>query len=236
MYYGWRKKIGIIFPSTATAPEVEFHRYAPQGVAILTQRVFFEKADPQGLIEMGDRAEEAAKILATAQPDLIVYACTAGTLIKGMGYDQEFTQRIEKVCGVKTLTTSTALLQALKAVNAKRLIVTTPYSSELNLIQKKFLSDSGFEVLAIEGLELTNPRMIAKVTIDQMYNLTKKTFNAEADTVFISCTGLGVLDMIEMTESDFKRPVLTSNQVTLWAALRTLGIYNKLPLGSLFEI
>ena len=236
MYYGWRKKIGLIFPSTATAPEVEFHRYAPQGVAILTQRVLFEKVDPQGLIEMGNRAEEAAKILATAQPDLIVFACTTGSLIKGVSYDQEFIQQIEKACGVKTITATTALLQALKAVNAKRVIVTTPYSTELNQIQKKFLEDSGLEVLAIKGLGYTEPKMMPKVTIEQMYHLTREIFCTEGDTIFVSCTGLGILDMIEITESDFNRPVLTSNQVTLWLALRTLGIYDKLPLGSLFKI
>jgi maleate isomerase len=236
MYYGWRKKIGLIFPATGTAPEVEFHRYAPPGVAVMTQRVLFERVDPRGLVEMGDRTEEAARILAAGGPDIIAFACTTGSLIKGLGYDQELVKRLEKASGTKALTTSTALTEALRKIGAKRIIVPTPYSDEVNQIEKKFLEDSGFEVLAIKGLSYTDPAMMPRVTPDQMYRLTGEIFDKAADTIFISCTGLGIFDLIEMAEADFQRPVLTSNQVTLWAALRTLGIHDTLPLGRLFEL
>jgi maleate isomerase len=236
MYYGWRKKIGLIFPATGTATEVEFHRYAPPGVAVMTQRVLFEKVDPQGLAEMGDRTEEAARILATGKPDIIVFACTTGSLIKGLGYDQELVNRLEKASGVKAITTSTALIKALEKTGSRKIIVPTPYSEEVNQIEKKFLEDSGFKVLAIKGLSYTDPAMMPKVTIDQMYRLTGEIFDPAADTIFISCTGLGIFDLIEMAEADFQRPVLTSNQVTLWAALRALGIHDRLPLGKLFGL
>ena len=109
MYYGWRKKIGLIIPSTGNAPEVEFHRYAPEGVAVSSQRVLFEHVDERGLTEMGDRLEEAAAVLATGEPDILVFACTMGSLVKGVGYDQEIITRLEALTGNKTITTSTAV-------------------------------------------------------------------------------------------------------------------------------
>lgn len=236
MYYGWRKKIGLIFPSTGNAPEVEFHRFAPEGVAVSTHRVLFERVTPEGLVEMGDRVEEAAKILATGDPDLLVFACTTGSLIKGLGYDREIIDRMEQASGVRAITTTTAVVEALRALGAKKLVVPTPYSSQVNEIEKKFLEDSGFDVLDIKGLEYLDPKMMPKVTMDQMYRLTEEIFTAEADTIFISCTGLGIVDVISMVERDFMRPVVTSNQSSLWYALRTLSIRDQLPLGRLFTL
>jgi len=234
MYYGWRKKIGLIFPSTGNAPEVEFHRFAPEGVAVSTQHVLFERVDPQGLSDLGERVEEAAKLLATGEPDLLVFACTTGSLIKGFGYDKEIIKRIEQASGVRAITTTTAVIEALKTLNSRKIVVSTPYSTEVNEIEKKFLEDSGFEVLSIRGLEYLDPKMMPKVTMDQMYRLTEQIMRAEADTIFVSCTGLGILDLIPILEGEMKRPVVTSNQASLWLALRTLHLNDVLPLGRLF--
>ena len=87
MYCGWRARIGLIMPSSGTNPEHEFHQYAPEGVTVVTQRVLFERVDPVGLQEMGDRVYEAAEMLARAHPDIIIFGCTSGSLIKGIGYD-----------------------------------------------------------------------------------------------------------------------------------------------------
>ncbi len=149
MYYGWRGKIGLIFPAPGAAPEYEFNKHKPEGVAIYTQRVLFERVTPEGLGDLGDRVVEAARLLSWAEPDVIVFCCTTGSLIKGYGYDQELIARIEEASGTKALTTTTAVVQALRALGSKKLVVTTPYSDEVNTIEKKFLEDSGYEVFII---------------------------------------------------------------------------------------
>lgn len=235
MYYGWRAKIGLITPANGTANEMDFHRYAPEGVAAMTQRIFFEKVDVNGLSALAERAVEGARILASANPDLLVFGCTTGSLIKGWGYDQELIERIQQASGIKTITTTTALIEALKALGTKRVLVSTPYSDEVNAIEKKFLEDSGFEVADIRGLGYTDPNMMPRTTLDQMYKLTRDMMDPSADTIFISCTGIGVLDGINIMENDFNRPVITSNQVTLWYALRQLSIHEDVGLGVLFR-
>lgn len=233
MYCGWRAKIGIIFPANGTHPEYEFHKYAPEGVAIMSGRVLFERVDPKGLEEMGDRTEAAAKLLATGNPDLIVFCCTSGSLIKGYGYDKELIARIEDACGIKTITTTTAVIMALEAIKAKRIVVSTPYTDVVNEIEKKFLEDSGFEVLRIKGLGNEDPNAMPQTTFDKIYHLTRDVLDPGADTIFISCTGLGVAHGIDMMENDFGLPVVTSNQASLWAALRTLSIGDNIGLGKL---
>ena len=239
MYYGWRGKVGIVMPQTGSAPEHEYHKYQPEGVTILTTRILFEKVDPQGLEEMSRRVMDGAKLISTAGLDIIVFPCTTGSLIKGYGYDQQLIEEIKAASGVKkAMTTSTAIVRAMKAVGAKKLVVTTPYSAEVDQVEKKFLEDSGFEVLDIKGLGYTDPLCMPKVTPDMMYNLTKQVLeqHPEADTVFVSCTGLGIIDAVPMMEQDFGRPVITSNQATWWATLRELGIKEDLGLGRLFQL
>ena len=239
MYYGWRAKVGLLFPHTGSAPEHEYHKYLPEGVTINTTRILFEKVDPKGLTEMSERVAEGAALLGKAGQDIIVFPCTTGSLIKGYGYDLELCEQIKAASGVKkAMTTSTALVRALKAIGARKLVVTTPYSPEVDQVEKKFLEDNGFEVLDIKGLGYTDPLCMPRVTPDMMYNLTREVLagHPEADTVFVSCTGLGIIDAIPMMEQDFERPVITSNQATWWATLRELGIKDDLGLGRLFQL
>ena len=206
MYCGWRARIGLIMPGNGTNPEYEFHKYAPEGVTVMTQRVLFERVDPEGLREMGGRIDSAAKLLATAHPDLVLFGCTSGSLIGGFGYDLELIKRMEGQCGAKALTTSSAVLMALKALGAKRVVVATPYVDRVNEIEKK------------------------------MYHLTKEVLNPAADAIFVSCTGLGIAHGINMMERDFGLPVVTSNQASLWGALRSLSIKDDVGLGKLFTL
>ena len=236
MYCGWRARIGLVMPGNGTNPEHEFHKYAPEGVTVVTQRVLFERVDPKGLKEMGDRVDEAAKLLATAHPDVIIFGCTSGSLIQGFGYDQEIIKRIEDKTGIRALTTSSAMISALRALNAKRLVVSTPYVDSVNDIEKKFLEDSGFEVLCIKGLQNLDPDLMPRTSLREMYHLTKSVLRDEADTIFVSCTGLGVAHEINMMERDFGRPLVTSNQASLWGALRALSIRDDVGLGKLFAL
>ena len=55
MYYGWRAKLGVITPANGTSMEMEFHEYVPDGVAVMTQRILFEKVDKEGLSALAER-------------------------------------------------------------------------------------------------------------------------------------------------------------------------------------
>lgn len=234
MCYGWRGKIGLIYPATGTAAECEFHRFAPQGIATMTQRILFERVDLDGLKQLGDRAEEASKALKCA--DMIMFACTTGSLVGGAGYDQILIDRIEKASGLPALTTTTAVIAALKALKVKRLVVATPYSEEVNQVEKEVLEAHGFEVLRIAGLGNVVPSDNSRVTVQDMYHLSKEILHPDADALFVSCTGIGVVEGIKTMEKDFGLPVVTSVQASLWAALRMLSVREDIGLGKLFSL
>lgn len=110
MYYGWRGKVGLVFPHTGSAPEHEYHKYLPEGVTINTTRILFERVDPDGLYEMSQRVVDGAALLGKAGQDIIVFPCTTGSLIKGYGYDLELCEQIKAASGVKKAMTTSRLL------------------------------------------------------------------------------------------------------------------------------
>jgi maleate isomerase len=233
---GWRGKIGLIFPAPGGAPDYEYHEYVPEGVGVFITRLPFEVVTPEGLAKMGEFVEEAGKLVAQAQVDLILFGCTTGSLIKGLGYDKQLIERLEKATGIPALTTSTSVVEALNALNMKKIAIATPYSDVVNEAEKKFIEDSGFEVSTIKGLGNTDPTDMARVQYEVMYRLAREVDRDDADGIFISCTGIGVMKIIEKLENDLKKPVITSNQASLWAALKRLKIASESPgLGQLFE-
>lgn len=233
---GWRGRIGLITPSPGSSTEAEFNRYRPEGVAVLTTRIPLLGISVEALNKMYTYVEEAALLLAdTAEVDVIVFGCTAGSLVRGAGWDREIVQRLVKLTGRKATTTSTGVLEALTALGVGRVAVATPYSAEVNEAEKAFLDNQGFRVTRIIGPLLSDPKRVPQIPPEDMYRLAKEADTPDADAMFISCTGLHVLGIIDMLERDLGKPVIASNQVSLWSALKQLGVKEKIQgLGRLF--
>ena len=86
---------------------------------------------------------------------------------------------------------------ALKTFGSRKLVISTPYSDSVNQAEKAFLEAGSFEVLDIRGLGYTDPNCMPRATVADMYRLTKELLRPEADTVFVSCTGIQVMDGIQ---------------------------------------
>jgi maleate isomerase len=234
---GWRGRIGLITPSPGSSTEAEFNRYRPEGVAVLTTRIPLFGISREALDKMNTYLDEAASLLATAEVDVIVFGCTAGSLINGPSWDQEIIARLTRITGKKITTTSTGVLEALAALNVKKVAVATPYAAEVNEAEKTFLDNSGFQVTSIIGPLLSDPKLVPQIPPVEMYRLAKEADTDDADAMFISCTGLHVLGIIDLLEKDLGKPVIVSNQVSLWSALKRLNVHEKIEgLGKLFTL
>lgn len=223
MGYGLRLRIGLLVPSSNTTMEPDFHSMAPEGVSVHTARMRLDEVTPDGLIRMADDAERGAALLATAGVDVIVYGCTTGSLVGGVKWEESLVRNIRENTGVRATSTSGAVVLALRSLSARRVGVATPYTDVLNRLETQFLEDHGFQVAAIEGLGLVDNLEIGRVERDVIEGLIEAVAS-EADTIFISCTNLPALDLIDGLERRHGRPVVTSNQASLWAALRDSGV------------
>ncbi len=238
--YGWRAKIGLITPMSENA-EHAFHIYAPEGVSFASMKINFPGPTPEGLMILTDQLEETAAKYAGYDVDLVVFGCTSGSCIKGFGWDQECIRQIERASGAPGLTTSTAVLEAMKALGTKKVAVLTPYPDETNEAEKKFLEDNGFEVTNIVGMDVSHIRVgkqkLEAADEDFLYRNSLDMDLNGADTFFLSCMGLTTMEIIDELETALQIPVLTSHQATLWSALRHCRVGAKLPkLGKLFTL
>jgi len=156
--YGWRARVGLIVPSTNSTIEEEFHRLLPEGISVHTARMFLKWTKEEDTYKahekMNEHALEAGRSLATVGPNIIVYGCTGGSFFKGFEYHVVLSKHIEEIAGIKTITTSTAVLSALKLFKIHKLLVVTPYVNRLNEREKLFLEKNGFKIMKIEGLGL----------------------------------------------------------------------------------
>lgn len=220
--YGWRMRIGLIVPSSNTTMESEFHAMKPEGVSIHTARMRLEEATPEALMRMAEDALRAAELLKTANVDVIIYGCTTGSLVGGGEWEEGLAREIEGETGVETITTARAVVEAIRAFNMKRVCVATPYIRELDELEVKFLREQGIEVSAIKGLGIRRNTEIGSLPPWASYRLAKEAYREEADGIFISCTNFRTLEAIEPLEREFGKPVVTSNQASMWAALRLI--------------
>lgn len=244
--YGWRARIGLLIPSVNATMEPEFNRFLPEGVSVHAGRMAIEELTVEGLSKMEERLEQAAKQVAGVAPDLIIFGCTSGSLIKGSGHNEEMARLIEKVTGIPAITTSQAVVHCLNQLGIRKVSVATPYDEQINQREKEFLEENKIRVLRILGLGFTHyepvfplsKRPVSRITLQEpyvAYKLAMQAFDPEADGTFISCTNFRTFEIIQKLEIATQKPVVTSNQATLALALQKLNLWEPIPhLGRLF--
>lgn len=226
--YGTRGRIGLITLATDTSVLPEYLLAMPEGVAVYPAPIVLPRGEvtPAALSEMleGGQLERAAELLVWAGVDVIVFACTTGSLVHSVGWDRTLMGRIEGASGKPATTTTTAVLAALRAVGALTLAVATPYIDDLNAIERRFLEESGFRVASIAGLGCATDSEIGRLEPADAFALAERVDTPEADAIFISCTNFHCLPVIADLERRRGKPVITSNLAGAWSALRGIGI------------
>jgi maleate cis-trans isomerase len=223
--YGWRARIGLLIPSTNTTMEVDFYRMAPEGVSVHTARLKTEREGTiETLLKMEETAEEAAESLATAKVDVIVFGCTSGSFIKGPEWNKKIIERLESITKIPVVTTAQAMIEALKEMGIQKISLTTPYVEVTNKSLISFLESYDFKVLDLKTFDMLDMFDHAKIEPSEIYCLAKKSDKPEADGIFIACTQLRAIDIIETLEKDIKKPVVTAIQASMWLALKVLKV------------
>ncbi|MBI4183185.1 MAG: aspartate/glutamate racemase family protein [Proteobacteria bacterium] len=223
--YGWRARIGMLIPSVNTTMEYEMWRLLPEGVAFQTTR--FETGahgTADVILAMEETAQRAARILADGRPDVAVFGCTSGSFFEGPGWDKRMSSRISEIVKAPCVTTSGAMVAALQANGIRKVDVVTPYVQLTNERLKAFLQGNGIEVVRLATFDMLDLFDHAAIEPHQIYRRAKETASGESDGVFIACTQLKALPVIEALERDLGKPVYSANQVSVWQAFDVLGL------------
>ena len=236
-----RKRIGVMIPSTNTTCEADFQMTVPRDVTIHGQRLWMtnEGTGDAAYVRMNGEIESGAKYLATASVNVVAYGCTTGSFYRGPGYDRELIETITKAAGVPAVAAAPAVVEALRHFGARRISVATPYPEWNNQRLRAYLEASGFEVLNVEG----EPRAAASGNQgindrdpEEVVAFAARVCRPEADALLCSCTAWRSVEAVAELERRTGKPVVTSNQASIWMAFRALGLTTPLKgFGRLLE-
>lgn len=224
-----RIRIGVIVPSTNTTCEADFQMVAPRHVTIHGQRMWItnEAAGEAGMERMNAEIESGARYLATANVDLIAYGCTTGSFYKGPGWDEEMLTILEREAGAPAVATSPSVVAALRSFGARKISVASPYPAWNNTKLRTYLEAVGFDVLNVEGDPVaakTGNQGINDQAPERVVEFAASICHPEAEALFCSCTAWRSMEAAEALEQRTGKPVVTSNQATVWAAFHKLGL------------
>ena len=217
-------KVGLIVLSTDYTIERDFNtvcRDLPLDVFI--NRIHNQNPlTKENLSKMQNELESVAKkILPDEKINTIAYGCTSGTIAIGEDNVKKKILLAKPDCYVTTPVTSA--IKAFKEMNIKKIALFTPYPDSVNRTIFEYFTKKNIEVLSFASLNLNLDSDIAKVDPKYLLEILAKLDTINADALFISCTALPVLKIIDQLEKKTKKPVLSSNQTLIWDTLRSIG-------------
>ena len=230
-------RIGLIALATDFRIEKDFiNVIKDQDVDFFVNRIHcYAPLTSENLIKMSNTVTEISEdILPNEKIDCVVYGCTSGTI--AAGYDT-----IKKKVNLakpeaKVTTPSTAAINALRKMNIKNISIFTPYSKALNDDVVKYFENQNFKITSNAYFDITNDLDIGKVDEDYLYKTLLEMDLGNADCLFISCTALPALSIIEKLEKKLNKVVLSSNQVLIWDTLQSIGKKSSIDgFGKLFK-
>ncbi len=219
--------IGMIVPVTNTVNEAEWRRMALPGMRFpLVRMALHAHGDESLYADLRTAIDE----LKRESPDVIAYACTAGSMVQPL---DSLAAYIEKTSGIKGVATAPALVHACRALGLKRIALATPYHDALNEHEQAFFAENDIQVVSMKGLGIGagGPHeyvKIARVPKEEVYAHCRSVDVPAAEGMVISCTDFATLDAIPRLEAELGKPVISSNTATFWHALRSAGISDRL--------
>lgn len=231
--YGWRARLGILIASVNTAMEPEFGLVIPEGVSCHYHRfVFTGGGSNEEVVKNLKRAEEfiadAAEIISHVRPSVVAMAHTGVSFIGGYGHDQVLIKKMKERNGnVPTTTASSSVIDAFNKMGIKKVSIAMPYLERVSQAQVKFVEENGVKVVNAKWLNKSGSA-ITEISNETLYHLAREVDELESEAIFISCTDMHTFGIINKLECDLQKPVITSNQSTIWNMLRLAGINDKI--------
>lgn len=229
-----RARYGMIVPSSNRMAEPHAARYTPPGIVPHAARLRMTGEHFMALDELLPKVAEAAVLLADANCNPIAFHCTANSMAEGLAGEQRIAQAIVDATGGKATTTAAATMAAFEALGAKRIVLVSPYTRTNHQHELDFMEEAGIEVVGERNLGLNGSDAYCAMEPAEWVETLTAMQDDRADVYFASCANIRAIEVIDALETRLGRPVVTSNQLIIWHALRLAGIDDAIPgLGRL---
>ena len=231
---GWRKKFGVLAPSTNTIVEPDFHAMAVRGVTSHMSRIHIRDQDLSSdekmvrfLEQMGEEILFAIDRVMTADVNYLIMAMSAETFWEGMEGNRAFVRRLEDHAGIRVASCASACQAALEAFQVNKIGVITPYQAVADDKIRRFFNDIGIEVVRLKGLRCPTALAIAEVSEDALRNHLQELDGDDIEAIVQMGTNLSMLRLADEAERWLGKPVIAINAATWWYALRQNDIQDR---------
>ena len=217
-------KVGLIALSTDQTIENDFNKICSNlPLDIFVNRIHNQNPlTKENLLKMQDDLELVAnRILPDEKINTIAYGCTSGTI--AIGEDKVRDKILLAKPGCYVTTPVTSAVKAFKKMNINKIALFTPYPDAVNKTILEYFSQKNIEVLSFASFNLNLDSEIANVDPNYILEISSKLEMKNVDALFISCTALPVLNILNKLEDKLKKLVLSSNQTLIWDTIRSTG-------------
>ena len=241
---GYRGLFGVIGPSTNTVVQPDMEAMRVPGITNHYSRIYVTDPDAltdedfmAGTTAISNATLDAVRSVITCKPDYLVMGMSAVTFYGGVAGGEAFRKRVEDVSGVPISIGSAALVAALRAYGGvKRVSFVSPYFPIANAEVRRYLEESGFEVVRDIPLRCRCWTDIAKVPESRLVDVLAELDGDDVDALVQVGTNLSMVGLAARKEVELGKPVVAINTATYWHALRTYGIDDKVSgFGALLE-
>jgi maleate isomerase len=187
------------------------------------------------LAKMAEDITEVTKdILPDQKIDCIAYGCTSGTV--AAGYDSIKTKVNLAKPEAKVTTPITSAIKALNKLGINKISIFTPYTKMINDSVVSYFKKENIIVNSLTYFDIDSDLDIGKVDESYLFNVLSKIDLEDSDALFVSCTALPVLSIIDKLEKKLNKTVLSSNQTLIWDSLNEINYKEKIEgFGKLFN-
>ena len=188
------------------------------------------------LAKMADDITDVTKdILPDQKIDCVACDCTSGTVAAGYDVIKDKVNLAKPEAKVTTPITSA--IKALNVMGINKISIFTPYTKTINDSVVSYFEKENVCVNSLTYFDIASDLDIGKVDEDYLFEVLSKIDLEDSDALFVSCTALPVLSIIDQLEKKLNKIVLSSNQTLIWDTLNLIG--NKDPVvgfGKIFEV
>lgn len=211
-------------------------RALPSGATAHVGRLRMTGSHARPLAQLLPDVGAVAATLDDAQCDAIAFHCTANSTADGEEGEAQLLAALRSATKVPVTTTATAIRQALEALEARRIVLITPYTPAVTAHETEFFQAAGCEVVAMNAADLGGSNEYCAALPSTWEATLLGARRDDVDAYVLSCANVACFEIIDRVEAALGKPLVTSNQSVLWATLRAAAAPRPSGLGRLMQL
>lgn len=225
-YTSWRGVVGMINPTMRPGMTEEVVRLMPEGMGLIPLFLNINRGTTEEFESVMDAYEEKVAELADLEVDLIHPNGAPPFMVHGLAGEKKIIDRWTRKHKIPIFTSGTNHIRALKALKVKKFVGATYFSGDINNTFAKYFTDAGFEVLAMDGIDVPFHK-VGQLSSHEVYAHIKRSFlNCKgAEAIYMLGSGWRTLDIIDLLEQDLGVPVVHPVPARVWEFQKRLHVH-----------